>query len=185
MIYKNTIYNKINEDFDFSSVKVKSAESDYKLPRNNIRDAMADIPINIVLMQIFNTTTPSGFTCKNKVKGLGTLLSRKNWDNKDSVIFAENVWYVNTKSMSKSLKTKGVFKEYSNLTHDDILKNDVLTEYCDILYDIKNSDDKIDGKLSDLIKQGLVTCTLNKYWVSPDNGIIILGWLEVYDVNNR
>jgi hypothetical protein len=181
--YKNI--KSINEDFDFSSIKVKSVESDYTISRILIRDAMSDIPIDIVLLQVFNTTVPSGFICKDKIKGLGTLLSRKNWDKKDSVIFANNIWYVNTKPMSRSLKSKGVFTEYSNLTHDDIIKDDILTEYCDILYDLKNGDNKIDGKLSDLIKKGLVKCTLNKYWLSPDNGIIILGWLDVYDINNK
>jgi hypothetical protein len=190
MIYKKTTYNKINEDFNFSTIKIKSIESDYKISRNAIRDAMSAVPIDIVLMQVFNTTTPSGFNSKDKVKGLGTLLSRKNWNSTESVIFSDGVWYVNTKAMSRSLKSKGVFKEYNGdehcgLTHADIINNEVLTEYCDILYDLKNYDNKIEGKLSDLIKKGLVRCTLNKYWLSPDNGIIILGWLDVYDINDR
>jgi hypothetical protein len=37
MIYKNTIYNKINEDFDFNKIKSKRIEDDYQLSPEVVR----------------------------------------------------------------------------------------------------------------------------------------------------
>jgi hypothetical protein len=40
MIYKNTIYNKVNENFDFSKIKSHRIENDYQLTPELVRSSI-------------------------------------------------------------------------------------------------------------------------------------------------